>query len=67
MSEPLSPDDTDKLLELQQQCDACKEAIVQETHIDQRTEMQSVCERCKKVRLRVPELMALKQRMKAFN
>lgn len=67
MTAELTPADTDKLMELQEQCDECKEAIIHESNVDIRLEMQKVCEKCKKVRIRVPELMELKQKLHAFN
>jgi len=67
MSAELSHEDTEKLIELQEECDACKEAIIHEDNIKFRTEMEKVCEKCRKVRLRVPELMELKQRLQAMN
>lgn len=67
MSAPLKPTDTDKLIELQEQCDHCKEAIIHETHVELRHEMQAVCEKCQKVRIRVPELMELRRKLEAFN
>jgi hypothetical protein len=67
MTAELSPADTDKLIELQEQCDTCKEAIIHESNVELRLEMQKVCDKCRKVRLRVPELMELKQKLHAFN
>lgn len=67
MTPELSHHDTEKLMELQEECDICKEAIVHEDNINFRTEMEKVCEKCRKVRLRVPELMELKQKLKAMN
>ena len=59
--------DTDKLQELQKQCDLCKEAIIHESDVPIREAMQEVCEKCKKVRLRVPELMELRRKLEKFN
>ncbi len=55
MPAPLKPSDTDKLIELQEHCDHCKEAIVHETLVELRHEMQRVCEKCRKVRIPVPD------------
>lgn len=67
MNAPLTTADTEKLIELQEQCDICKEAIVNETNIKFKTEMQKVCDKCRKVRLRVPELMETNRKLQAFN
>ena len=67
MNAPLTAADTEKLIELQEQCDTCKEAIVHQGEGAIKTEMQKVCDKCRKVRLRVPELMELRQRLEAFN
>ena len=67
MPAQLKPSDTDKLIELQEQCDHCKEAIIHETQVELRHEMQAVCEKCQKVRIRVPELMELRRKLEAFN
>lgn len=67
MNAPLTAADTDKLIELQEQCDTCKEAIVHQNEGLMKNEMQKVCDKCRKVRLRVPELMELKRKLEAFN
>lgn len=67
MTPQLTPEDTDKLLELQEKCEICKEVIVREEAAGTRLEMHAVCEKCKKVRLRLPELMAVKRKLMATN
>lgn len=63
----LSSSDTEKLLQLQQECDLCKEAMIVESDIPIRESMQEVCEMCKKVRLRVPQLMELRHKLEEAN
>ena len=63
----LTAEDTDKLLELQEKCDLCKEAIVREEKAGTRLEMHAVCDTCKVLRLRVPELMEVKRKLMATN
>ena len=67
MNAPLTAADTDKLIELQELCDTCKEAIVHQSEGELKTGMELVCEKCRKVRLRVPELMELRRKLQAVN
>ncbi len=59
--------DTDKLLELQHECDLCKEAIIEEGDPRIKEKMEGVCEICQKVRVRVPDLIELRKKMQDFN
>lgn len=67
MAPQLTPEDTDKLLELQEKCEVCKEVIVREAAAGTLLKMQAVCEKCKKVRLRLPELMEVKRKLMGVN
>lgn len=67
MNAPLTTADTEKLIALQELCDNCNEAIAHQGEGEIKIEMQQVCDKCRKVRLRVPELMELRQRLEAFN
>lgn len=59
--------DTEKLQELQNKCDMCKEAIIHEHDEPIREAMQDVCEVCQRVRTRIPDLMALRRKLAEFN
>jgi hypothetical protein len=67
MAPQLTPEDTDKLLELQEKCDMCKEVIVREEGAGSRLDMHAICDKCKKVRVRLPELMEVKRKLMAAN
>lgn len=66
MNAPLDPSVTDMLIELQDRCDQCKEAITSESNVELRLGMQKVCEKCQKVRMSVPELVDLKRKLQSF-
>lgn len=67
MTPELTPEETDKLLELQEKCEVCKEMIVREVAAGSRFEMHAVCDKCKKVRLSLPDLMEVKRKLMASN
>ena len=62
----LSPTDSAKLAELQDLCDACKDAINAQSSSDLKRAMQEACEKCKSVRDLVPHLMDLRIQTEGF-
>lgn len=67
MDSRLTTEDTDKLLELQEKCDLCKQAIRHEEETGSTLEVHELCDTCKVLRLRVPELMEVKRKLMAAN
>ncbi len=67
MDSSLISEDTDKLLALQEKCDVCKEAIVREDAAGTKMELHALCDKCKVLRVRVPELMAVKRKLMELN
>jgi ribosome-binding protein aMBF1 (putative translation factor) len=63
----MSQRDAEKLQDLQNKCDMCKEAIVHEHDVPIREAMQDVCEVCQRVRTRIPDLMELRRKLAEFN
>lgn len=62
----LSVDDREKIAELQQLCDECRQAIETQNDSKLKAVMQEACDKCRNVRLLVPELMELRRKAKAF-
>lgn len=67
MSIQLNPADTDRLVELQERCDSCREAIVRESSVIWKTTMEKVCEKCEKVRQSIPDLIQLRLKLQGLN
>ena len=64
---PLSPADSARLTELQQQCDECQKDIEAQSDSKLKDAMQRSCEECRNLRLMLPELMLLRLNASVLN
>ncbi len=63
----LSPADSARLTELQQQCDQCQRDIEAQSDTRLKHAMLLSCEQCRNLRLMLPELMLLRLNSSVLN